>query len=86
MEKISGAFLIILLGAIWLGPPAYWGHINGSFLVALIWPVMAAFTAVGTGWRFRKRNAFISFLYGLVFAAIGVVPVYFVGRTIDLFW
>jgi predicted PurR-regulated permease PerM len=86
MGKISDAFLIILLGAIWLGPPTYWGYINGSLLATLIWPVMAAFTVVGTGWRFRKRSAFISFLYGLVFAAIGVVPVYFLGRAIDLFW
>ena len=86
MEKITDASLLILFGAIWLGPPSYWGYINGNFLATLIWPVMAAFTVVGTGWRFRKRSIFISFLYGLVFAAIGVIPIYFFGRAIAAQW
>src|SRR5262249_54762041 len=55
MEKISGAFLIMLFGAIWLVPPFYWGYINGDFLAIPIWSVMMALTAVGTGWRRRKR-------------------------------
>jgi hypothetical protein len=86
MEKISGAFLIMLFGAIWLVPPFYWGYINGDFLAIPIWSVMIALTAVGTGWRRRKRGLFISSLYAVVLAAVGVVPVYFLGRVIALHW
>jgi hypothetical protein len=69
---------------IWFGPPIYWGSINGNFLLILVWPVMLAFTAVSTGWRYRKRTLFKSFLYDVVFAEIGVVPVYCLGRAIAL--
>jgi hypothetical protein len=82
MEKISSGFLIILLGVIWVGPPIYWGYINSSFLATPVWSVMLAFTAVGTGWRHRKRDLFKSFLYGVVFAATGVVPAYLLGLAI----
>ena len=85
MEKISAGFLIILLGVIWLGPPIYWGYINGNFLLILVWPVMLAFTLVGTGWRYRKRRLFKSFLYAVAFAVTGVVPVYFLGRAIAMY-
>jgi hypothetical protein len=86
MEKISGGFLLFLLGMIWLGPPMYWGYINGNILAILIWPLILVSTAVSTGWRYRKRSLLKSLLYGLVFAVIGVVPAYFVGRAIALYW
>jgi hypothetical protein len=82
MEKISSGFLIILLGVIWVGPPIYWGYINGSRLAIPIWSVMLAFTAVGAGWRHRKCDLFKSFLYGVVFAATGVISAYLLGLAI----
>jgi hypothetical protein len=85
MEKISGGFLLILLGVIWLGPPMYWGYINGNFLAILVWPLILAFTAVSTGWRYRKRSLLKSLLHGIVFAAIGVVPIYFFGLLFPQF-
>ncbi len=86
MEKLSAGFLLVLLGLIWFGPPIYWGYIGGNILATLIWPLILVFTAVSTGWRYRKRSLLKSLLYGLVFAVFGVVPAYFVGRAIALYW
>lgn len=86
MEKISGGFLLVLLGLIWFGPPIYWGYIDGNILTTFIWPLILVSTAVSTGWRYRKRSLLKSLLYGLVFALIGVAAAYFVGRAIDLYW
>jgi hypothetical protein len=86
MEKISGGFLLILVGLIWLGPPIYWGYINGDYPAILVWSVALAILAVCTGWRNRKRSLIISFVYAAVFAAIGVVSAYSLGRAIALYW
>jgi hypothetical protein len=82
--RVIGGIVFVLLGLMWFGPPVRFGYENLSYYTIVIWSVVFAFANVSTGWRYPDRGLFISFLWGVVFAACGVVPLYFLGRSIAL--
>jgi hypothetical protein len=73
-----GVFLFFVI--LTFGWPLYWGHSHTPIWAAIIWAAVLGLFAVVTGWRHPGASALKSAIIGTVFALIGVVPAYFIGR------
>jgi hypothetical protein len=73
----------LILAAIWLALPLYWGWMQYSWWGPAVWIAVIVAAAIVAGWRTADRGLVSTLVQALGFAAAGIFPLYFLARLLS---